>query len=296
MRKYLLLLVLVGSVLLITGCADKLGAIDLSGELPLTMSNDSWAYRIIGTNGFNFGLKDAQSRDRLSDYQGNLEFQKILHIGKTDYLFTNRFYDSGLFCDVTNRNTNQEVETLVKSNINFGSDWGSRLDNLDDKTQHRLWRNGASSSTFSDPDTGCEYIITSTYEISSSAERETDKNGDFVVYGGIYQYEDLWVKGDSDISIGTRRCLEAEQSIGKKKIKFYVLDWNLDGQFTEEDRVFCDYHGQFYDFGKTIRFTNSSDASKDNKYIIKLIAPTSTDKDYHLQVQLVELGIREKKS
>ena len=313
MRKHfgwLLLLFVVAFSLLLVGCTDNLGLVDFSGELRLADSNDGWGYRVIAQADPSY--YDVGSGSRLVEYRNELALDKSFHIGKTDYLFVSRFQGgfspfanyveandfAGFQTQVYNFNAHRRVKFFVVKQSDSGDDWNRHLDNGDDQERHYLERSGEFQLTFFDEDTGCDYIVTSTYKINSDADRRTDKKGNFIIDDhGYYTYDNVTVKGHSQIAIGTRKCLYAEKMIGDKKIGFYVLDWNLDGRFNEDDDlVYCNYHGDFLNFNKTVRLTNSDDPKKDNKYLIRLIKPANPHQKYRLQVTLVEVGLREKKS
>jgi hypothetical protein len=304
-----LLLFIIGFSLLMAGCTDELGVVDLSGEIPLAMSNAGWGYRIIAqTDPTRYNVSPSS---RLYEIRNDLALDQTLRIGKTDYLFVSRFQGGfspfanfhyiesndfpGFQTQLYNYNTHRRVKFFVMKQSDTGDDWNNRLDNGNDQERHYLSRSGEFKITFFDADTGCDYIVSSTYEVNSVADRETDKKGNFVLDDrGYYEYDSLSLKGKSQICIGTRQCLYAEKMAGTKKIGFYILDWNLDGQFTEDDRVYCNYHDNFFQFNQTIRLTDSYDAKKDNKYVLKLVKPTATNGNFRLLVELVELGVREK--
>jgi hypothetical protein len=80
-----LLLGLLGlMVLLMPGCTDQLGQLDLSGTIELTPAFNGWAYRKIASASLS---RDINPRARLYDYQEALNLHQVAAVGPRQYLF-----------------------------------------------------------------------------------------------------------------------------------------------------------------------------------------------------------------
>lgn len=271
----------------------------------MQITNDGWGYRIIGQS----DLKTSPDwvSNKLVQYRGNLEMEQLFKIGGTEYLFVCRFSGGssrfgdyaaddasrGFGIQIYNYTNHKRVKTFTIRQSDSGDDWMLPLDDGSDYPNHYLNRAGEHKLTFFGEDSECDYILEGTYNINSQAIRKTNKKKEYVLdKDGYYVYNAINVSGQSKIAIGTRKCLYAVKYIGGEKIDFYVLDWNLDGVFSEDDVVYCSYHQSFFNFGETIRLTNSDKETQDNKYMFKLIKPTAESDNYILQLQLVDVGVR----
>lgn len=295
-------------LVMVSGCTDKLGQIDFSGRIGLEPDSGGWAYRNIASAAIRPIKVDPE--DRLGDYQNDLELQKTVAIGKGDYLIATRFktnrirtghdiLDSFLKSDfftlfgdyqilVYSFDTKEKVKTIIAKDSEYGDDWDSLIDDSRAKFKTRnLERKGKFVQYFQEPSTGRDCILEIGYEIKSEATRLINEEGDFIEEDGEYKYEELSVDGSAWINVGFRQCLSGKLIIGDQTIRFYVLDWNLDGEFSEEDLVWSDYTKKTYPFGKETRLTDSWSAKKDNTYRLSLIKPRSEEEKYALEIELV---------
>ena len=294
--------------IMLSGCVDELGAVDLSGEYPLNSSNDGWAYRIIGDADLNRYSLDPDSR--MIDYRNYLELDTTFQIAGTEYLFVSRF-QGGYFAfgrrnpyadpfrnfqtQVYNYTTHEPIKPFVIQQTDSGDDWNNRLDYGGKDITQTLNRSGIFKFTFYDETIDRDLIVESSYSIQTTAERKVDKHDQYILdKNRNYRYEDVKAIGSSQIAIGTRHCLIAKHTFGNRNVYLYVLDWNFDGKFTDADRVFCFHTDDFYWFGQTIRLSESFDPKKDNKYVLTLVQPANPNDLPRLKIELVEKGIREK--
>ena len=295
-------------LLMVSGCTDKLGQIDFSGRIELEPDSGGWAYRNIASASIRPIKVDPD--DRLGDYQNDLELQKTITIGKGEYLIatgfkTNRirtghdildiFLKSDfftLFGDyqilVYSFDAKERVKTIIAKDSEFGDDWDSLIDDPRANFNKRnLERKGEFVQYFREPVTERDCVVEIGYEIKSEALRTINNDGEFIEEDGEYKYEELSVDGSAWINIGFRQCLNGKLIIGDQIIQFYVLDWDLNGQFSEEDLVWSDYTKKTYPFGKETRLTDSWSAKKDNTYRLSLIKPRSEQEKYALEIELV---------
>lgn len=298
-------------IVMVSGCTDKLGKIDFSGRVDLERDSGGWAYRNIASSKVRPVKVDPE--DRLGDYQKDLELQKAITIGKGEYIIVAKFktdristghdiLDSLLKTDrftvygdyqilVYNFEGKKKMETIVAKDNESGNDWDSKIDNPRSNYKTRnLERKGEFVQYFREPVSERDCIIEIGYEIKSEATRILDKEEKFIEEDGEYKYEELSVDGSAWINVGFRQCLTGSRTIGDQTIRFYLLDWNLDGEFTEADMVWSDYTNKTYQFGKVVRLTDSWSAKKDNTYRLKLITPESEQEKYGLEIELVNKG------
>lgn len=291
-----------------SGCTDKLGQVDFSGRVELEPDSGGWAYRNIASASIRPIKVDPD--DRLGDYQNDLELQKTVAIGKGDYLIATRFKTNRirtghdildiflksdfftLFGDyqilVYSFDAKERVKTIIAKDSEYGDDWDSLIDDPRAKFKTRnLERKGEFIQYFQEPATGRDCILEIGYEIKSETTRLINEEGDFIEEDGEYKYEELSVDGSAWINVGFRQCLKGKLIIGDQIIQFYVLDWDLDGEFSEEDLVWSDYTKKTYPFGKETRLTDSWSAKKDNTYRLSLIKPRTEEEKYALEIELV---------
>lgn len=298
-------------MILVSGCTDKLGKIDFSGQIELEPDSGGWAYRNIASAKVRPVKVDPD--DQLGDYQNDLELHKAITIGKGEYVIATKFKTNHLstghdildiflksdffnvFGDyrilVYNLEGKAKVDTIVAKDSETGDDWGSLIDDTRANIETRkLERKGEFIQYFREPETKRDCIIEVGYEIESKATRKIDKDEEFVEEDGGYKYEELSVEGSAWINIGYRQCLTGKRVIGDEVIRFYILDWDLDGEFTEKDMVWSDYTNKTYGFGQVVRLTDSWSAKKDNTYRLKLIKPKSDNDKFILEIELEAKG------
>ncbi|HEY8462460.1 MAG TPA: hypothetical protein VIM29_00275 [Bacillota bacterium] len=307
-RKFIVFLSL---LFLLAGCTDDLGKVDLSGEIKLEPATKGWAYRTIAST----KLRPSRVTEdhRLIDFRDDLTLEKTVTLGKTDYMFVTRFTTGfklkDIFVDsrdeslrdfqtlVYSFKTHKIMKTLITKQSDSGDPWDRRITLGHDLKGGKkvLEREGIFHMVFHEPDTGWDCIVESDYTIESSAIRKKDAPGrdgkpEFNPHRMAY---DLEVKGSSRLQIGFRQCLIGEKLIDNKLITFYVLDWDFDGQFTENDVVWNDYTEKFINFNEEVRLTDSLISSKDNTYVVHLKENTTeTQQEYLLNIELKSVGKR----
>lgn len=300
-------------ITVIPGCTDELGTVDFSGQIELEEASSGWAYRNLASTKVRPVKVDPD--DRLSDYQGDLELQKRLAIGKGDYIIVARFktdrfstghdiLDHLLKTDrftaygdyqvlVYDCSSKDRVETIVVKDSESGNDWDNKIDDPRSNFKTRnLERMGEFIQYFREPGSGRDCIIEVGYQIKSKAVRSINSDDEYFVKDGEYRYEELSVDGSAWINVGFRQCLTGKRLIGGKTIQFSVLDWDLDGEFSEADMVWSDYTQKTYPFGQVVRLTDSWMAKKDNTYRLTLIKPQSEHEKYLLEIELLSRGKR----
>ena len=298
-------------ITIISGCTDEMGTVDFSGQIELEQASSGWAYRNIAVAKVRPVKVDPD--DRLGDYQGDLELQKLISIGKGDYIIVARFktdrFSTGIdildhllktdrftvYGDyqivIYNFDGKERVKTIVAKDIESGNDWDNKIDDPRANFKTRsLERKGEFIQYFREPVSKRDCIIEVGYEIKSTATKIVDREDRFIEEYGKYKYEELSVEGSAWIDIGFRQCLVGSRNIGGHRIQFYLLDWDLDGEYTEADRVWSDYTAQTYKFGEIVRLTDSWRAKKDNTYRLKLMTPRSELEKYKLEIELVSRG------
>lgn len=298
-------------ITVISGCTDELGTVDFSGQIELEQASSGWAYRNIASTKVRPVKVDPE--DRLGDYQGDLELQKPISIGKGDYIIVARFktdrfstghdiLDHLLKTDrftaygdyqilLYDFNSKDRVKTIVAKDSESGNDWDNKIDDPRSNFKTRnLERKGEFIQYFREPASGRDCIIEVGYELKSKAVRSVSLDDKFLEEDGEYKYEELSVDGSAWINVGFQQCLTGRRIIGGETIQFYLLDWDLNGEFSEADMVWSDYTGQKYKFGEVVRLTDSWVAKKDNTYRLKLITPRSEQEKYKLEIELVSRG------
>lgn len=300
-------------MIMLSGCTDELGIYDFSGRIELKPSSDGWAYRNIASSSIRPVKVDPE--DRLGDYQRDLELQKAITVGKSEYIILAKFKTDRLstghdFLDLllkTDRFTvfgdyqvlvydfvgKAKVETVIAKDSESGDDWSSLIaDPKSGLKKRNLERKGEFVQYFREPTTQRDCIIEVVYQIESEAVRAVNQAGEFIEDNGDYQYEELKVDGSARMNIGFRQCLSGKRIIGDRTIVFFVFDWDLDGRFSEEDMVWSDYTNKYYRFGEEVRLTDSWSAKKDNTYRLSLIKPQSEQEKYALEIALEKKGKR----
>lgn len=307
MRKltYLVGFCLIFVISILSGCTDKLGVVDFSGVVDLKASKEGWAYRTVDKT--DFSRANLSPDTRLSEFRDRLELSKIVQVGANEYYLVtrtgvsngfsirNRYvkieFNQGFKTHIYDLETHQLIKPFVIKDMDTGDSWSSQLDEFrSSEIKNTLDREGRYDVVFYEPSIDADCIVSGTYSIKSKVERKVDQDGNFILVNDGYEYREISVKGSAELKIGLRQCLAGEMTVMDKLIKFYVLDWNLDGQFTEDDIVWCDYIEEYLPFGKTIRLTNSFLSSKDNKYVLSLKTPTRRRDTYQLQIDLVATG------
>lgn len=297
----------------IPGCTDELGTVDFSGQIELEEASSGWAYRNIASTKVRPVKVDPD--DRLGDYQGDLELQKPISIGKGDYIIVARFktdrFSTGLdildhflktdrftvYGDyqvlVYDFNSKDRIKTIIAKDSESGNDWDNKIDDPRSNFKTRnLERKGEFIQYFREPMSGRDCIVEVGYQLKSTAVRSVSQDDKYLVEDGEYKYEELSVDGSAWINVGFRQCLIGSRIIGGKTIHFYVLDWDLDGEFSEKDMVWSDYTQNTYPFGQVVRLTDSWRAKKDNTYRLTLIKPQSEHEKYLLEIELLSRGKR----
>jgi len=274
----------------VSGCTDELGAVDLSGTVDLFMSHDGWAYRVLDTARVSQTLR--APNQRLGDFRGGLELHPIVRIGSEDYMIISRF-DRELLTEVYHLDGRRPVRTVTMKQSETGDPWHFHLDEGPrNAVKYELKRTGRAELFFHERSTDADYIVESNYRIESKAVREVDKQGKPVFIKGEYQWDRISVSGNSELKIGARQCLTGVKNVAGKSIRFYVLDWDFDGKFTERDRVWCEYTKEYLNFNATIRLTDSWKAEKDNTYRLRLEEPAVDGQPYILHIELEGVGVR----
>lgn len=296
----------------LTGCTDDLGKVDLSGEIKLQTATKGWAYRTIASTELRPSRVNAD--DCLRDFRDGLTLEKTVTLGKTDYMFVTRFTTGftlkDIFVDSRDESlrdfqalaysfkTHKIMKSFITKQSDSGDPWDSPIRNFkDDKTV--LEREGIFHMVFYEPDTDWDCIVESDYTIESEAVRKKSADGRYINEAGKPEFDpyrmayDIEVKGSSRLKIGFRQCLTGEKPLDNKRITFYVLDWDFDGQFTENDVVWNDYTEKFVDFNEEVRLTGSLISSRDNTYVVRLKKNiTETGPEYFLDIQLKSVGKR----
>jgi hypothetical protein len=302
-------LLLIGLLLTFTGCTDQLGIVDLSGEIELQPDQRDWAYRsIVVTELRRTGLSPDK---RLKDYREALENQKTVNLGDRDYMFVTKFskgfpireicvddadWSKGFTTLIYSFKKHRLISQFISRQSETGDSWESWFDPDDivdrDLKKKVLEREGVCYSLFQDHATGFDCIVASEYSIKSVAERVVADGKPVRDDHRHLQYNSITVQGNSEIKIGFRQCLSGTKTVAGKTIGFYVVDWNLDGEFDEADKVWCDYSKKMYNFGEEIRLTGSLISKKDNFYLIRLTKQPGAGERYSLHIELVRLGKR----
>lgn len=303
--RYILVLMILFSTLLFSGCTDKLGVVDLSGDVDLTPSNAGWAYRSLVET--NFRRSNLSPNTRLSEFCNRLELNQTVKIGANEYYVFTRFspgfklFDryirnwpkEGFYTSVYDFETHDVMDPVTTKHSEWGDFWFNSLDEGFYRAKAKnsnLSREGCHELFFNEPSTGYDCVISSCYKLQSQAERKVDNQGNWVILNGMHEYKDIYVEGSAEIKIGFRQCLTGKKVILDNEIEFYVLDWNLDGRFTEKDKVWCSYINKYLSFGQIIRLTDSFSSSKDNKYRLSLEHPSGDGESNRLLIELVAEG------
>lgn len=263
-----------------TGCTDDLAEIDLSGTVQLAAKSKGWPYRIIDQK--RFRRTPLSLSQWLVEYRSDLELHRNLTINGEEYNFKADFSQPGKKFNlaVGQDGFKQPVDLVVLNRWEEGDHWNSALSYLNRRRKGReLERSGEIVASFFQAKSGIEFMVAAKYRLDSEVEWEADPR-----WG-----QELEVEGASFIKLGNHQCLYGEKLIAGTKISFYVLDWNLDGRFSEtDDLVWCDYIRQGISFNEVVRLTDSWKAAKDNWYQLGL--EQTADGSFQLVIELVAKG------
>ncbi|MGE5607052.1 MAG: hypothetical protein ACM3YE_15355 [Bacteroidota bacterium] len=241
-KKYFI--IVIAALTFVTGCS-KLDRVDLSGKIELTLSDKEYLYAnrlykhrdysasdVKNIEDFLLDLIDLHHRS-ISDFFSDLAFTKQFILGKNKYSVKVQFVgappnNSDYLVDILNSQGENVLTTIIKKIID--NDGLSRYESFFDDKSYQL--SGFCLLSFTDPSSGIECILKTEYEI----EHEPS----FVYYNkdGKEITEEASVSLSTTAHIGNRYFLYGERSIDpKKKTGVYVIDTNLDGLFTNEDKV-----------------------------------------------------------
>lgn len=107
------------------------------------------------------------------------------------------------------------------------------------------------SGSFIDLSSNLRITLRVSYNLTFELERYRDRNtrkdqpGD---YANISMF--------SQLTAGTDKCLAGEYTFDKQRIGLWVLDYDLDGRFTPEDRVKFSYFYELLPLGQACRIPN----------------------------------------
>lgn len=189
---------------------------------------------------------------------------------------------------------------LASSTIDHGDSWQKEI-RKSDKTWSRavLERDGEYTLKYKHPKDDDYLLFTYRYSIDIRAERRKDNNGVPIV-----GTEEAKADGYTDILVGRTKCLYGEKyEYGDRKVKAWVYDSNLDGNYDEDDLFSFEvwtadnkdvYSCEYSELGKLVDLQSSSllnhlplirHLMSKPTYLFRLVKPVSEGEPHILEVK-----------
>jgi len=294
----LIILFLLGAA----GCAD-LSSYDLSGQVELTPKSDGLPYLEVhvykprpkkGTNSIWESISEEFSqalKGMLSSYiVYPLELYPKLNFAKEVLICEEPYKIQVNFADLPPENFNYlkvygpEGEEISLKAIEEKIRVGRESVNMKSQNEHGTKHSGYGLASFLDPYSNNEYILEIDYLIECVpivVKTGRDEQGIAV---GTPEVEKEKLEMYMIAKIGNRTYLYGKHRLdGKKTVPVSVVDWNLDGEFTDEDMVKIEYGKEtmFFPVNKRFKVGTGKEASwyiielektGDDKYILSINA------------------------
>src|SRR5690554_6141783 len=274
---YTALLILL--VFTIVGC-DKLSKYDLSGQIEMELKTDGSTYRKIHEfDDYGGDLSDLIPRTStqvvgdivskvLFDFRRSdvfnisnlfilLEFIKDLTVGGDTYTFKVDFIenppDKFNYLQIFNSQREEIPLTILKDHTEIGR---TRIDLKEDEygTDHK----GDCLAYFVESVTNRKYLISVKYYIECTPGRENKDDSKYSSPSSITI--------SIEAKIGNPHYLQGTLELSEEEsIRVQALDWDLDGMFTNNDRVRMD--GENYPLNKPFKIGKGK---KEKEYVITL--------------------------
>ncbi len=292
----LIILFLLGTA----GCAD-LSSYDLSGQVKLTLKDDGLPYLEVyaykprpkkGTDSILESISEefssAVKRAFTSYYVYPFELYPKLNFTKEILLSEEPYTLQVDFAELPPENFSylkvydsqgEEVRiNALEEKIRVGRDRVNMRSRTDDGTKH----SGYGLASFLDPYSNNEYILEIDYLIECIPVVVRTVKDDRGVATGL-EVEDERIDMFITAKIGNRTYLYGEQKLDRKKtVPISVVDWNLDGRFSDEDMVRIEYKkkAMFFPINKKFKVGKGKKATR---YIIEL--EETGDDQYLLSIE-----------
>jgi hypothetical protein len=296
----LIILFLLGAA----GCAD-LSSYDLSGQVELTPKSDGLPYLEVhvykprpkkGTNSIWESISEEFSqalKGMLSSYiVYPLELYPKLNFAKEVLICEEPYKIQVNFADLPPENFNYlkvygpEGEEISLKAIEEKIRVGRESVNMKSQNEHGTKHSGYGLASFLDPYSNNEYILEIDYLIECIPMVVRTARMDGVDGGGVLPeastVEEERIEMYMTAKIGNRTYLCGKHKLdGKKTVPVSVVDWNLDGEFTNEDMVKIEYEKEtmFFPINERFKIGTGKEATRyiielektgDNKYILKI--------------------------
>jgi len=292
----LIILILLGTA----GCAD-LSSYDLSGEVELTLKNDGLPYKEVHaykprpkkgrdsiwesiSEEFSDAIKGAFSSYIVYPFElyPKLNFREEVLLCELPYTIQVEFAElppeDFNYLKIYDPQGEEVKIKAIKEKIRVGRGSVNMKSRDEDKAKH----SGYGLATFLEPYSNNEYILEIDYLIECipiMVKTGRDVEGIAV---GVPEVEEEKIEMYITAKIGNRAYLYGERKLdGKKVLPISVVDWNLDGKFTDEDMVRIEYKKEtlLFPINKKIKV---GEGKKATRYIIEL--ETSGDDKYTLRI------------
>lgn len=296
----LIILFLLGAA----GCAD-LSSYDLSGQVELTPKSDGLPYLEVhvykprpkkGTDSIWESISEEFSqalKGMLSSYiVYPLELYPKLNFAKEVLICEEPYKIQVNFADLPPENFNYlkvygpEGEEISLKAIEEKIRVGRESVNMKSQNEHGTKHSGYGLASFLDPYSNNEYILEIDYLIECIPMVVRTARMDGVDGGGVLPeastVEEERIEMYMTAKIGNRTYLCGKHKLdGKKTVPVSVVDWNLDGEFTNEDMVKIEYEKEtmFFPINERLKIGTGKEATRyiielektgDNKYILKI--------------------------
>lgn len=285
------------------GCAD-LSSYDLSGEVALTLKNDGLPYQELytyksrpkkGSDSILESLSEEFSRVTQGAFSGyyvypfelypQLNFTKEIFLGEEPYTVQVDFAELPPedFSYLKVYDSQGEVVRInaIEEKIRVGRD-RVNMKGQSDGTKH----SGYGLASFLGSYSKNEYILEIDYLIECIPMKvKSGRDVEGIAVGTPVEVEEEKIEIFITAKIGNRIYLYGEHKLnGKKTVPVSVVDWNLDGKFSNEDMVRIEYKKEtmFFPIGKKFKIGTGREAVW---YIIEL--ETTGDDKYTLNISQV---------
>jgi len=285
--------IILGIFLLVsmTGCMG-LSSYDLSGQVEVERKGDGFTYRKIydfrefGSEAsdfipkndsaglfvidalINLLLGDSKYYISLSDLYPLLGFTKEITVNQDIYTIKVEFREKPPqkvdYLTIVNAQ-GEEVPLTIIAQENYANG-----DRVDLKNDSYTWQEGYALVSFVEPISENEYLLQLSYSLEATPDDSEVSVPSVVIEISSHIGNSCYYKGLYPLS-------------KKKTVDVYLLDWNLDGAFTDEDRVWIDYgKKKFLPLNKKFKLGKGK---KEKEYIMNLKPVDDEDDKYIINIE-----------
>lgn len=285
MKKLCLLVVGIIILLLPLGCTDDLAATNFSGEYEMVQYENDWAYLQIASKNSSFETENP--RERFGSICSELEMKKEIILAGKRYDFEMNFSnrDGSPRVSAWESTTGNSVNLNSVSGNGEGNEWGDPVERAfyTPKKIQKMQRTYNERLNFFESNYNERFIVEVIAKAEVAERYDTGKK--------VPLKPRKWkVSGSSSMNIGNTLALQTGSNFNGVEVNLYLLDYDLNGELNEKDRIYCDYTKKFLGFNTPVRLTGSFSEKKDNYYKLSLAKSDVDNKGLKLVIELVREG------